>query len=319
MRSAKNLFLVTCLLSLITCRLSLAASSVTIEARAIPDRVTIGDSIRLYVQIERPKKVSIVPLDPKLNLAPFEIKKIETPPYARGMNRVRETFIVTLTVFELGDLKIPPLEIHTRDGSGRPGKVLTQPVPVKVVSVGKKKNDTDKIRPIKGPASLSLLGIESAAAGILAALLAIFLIIKIIIRIRKVTVDPETLKAPHERALLELERLKKKGYLSEGKVKEHYSELSDILRRYLERRFGIEALERTYFEIVGTLKEKDFEPALIKEIDGVLQSADLVKFAKYAPPRTLADELEAAIRRLVDRTKPEVKRQVPPGNQTERS
>ncbi len=280
-------------------------SSVDIKAIAVPSRVKVGDEIRLLIQAERPKRLTLVPPPIATNVAPFEIKKVETSPYVEGKNRVRETFIVTLTVFELGDLKIPAIPISTRDESGRVGQVMTEPVLIKVVSVGKKPTDKDDVRPIKGPVSYDLSFLRVWLSGIAAALLAIFLTAKIIIRRRqKKLIDLESLKPPHERAFLELERLKKKGFLEAGKVKEFYSELADILRRYFERRFAIDSFELTTFEMLKDLKEKNFENDIIEKTKEVLGNSDLVKFAKYVPPRSLADELAGKLTDIVNQTKP---------------
>ena len=160
---------------------------------------------------------SVIPSSGKLNLSPFEIKKIEALPFVGGKNRVRETTILTLTVFELGDLTVPAFPVYFKNGSGSENQVLTEPVRVKVVSVGKKPTDKDDIRPIKGPVSFGIWAFWSLALGVLVALLAVFLAVKIIMRRRKKTImDLESLKPPHERVFLELGRLKQKGFLEAG-------------------------------------------------------------------------------------------------------
>ncbi len=281
------------------------SESVQVKATALPSRVTLGDEIRFLIQVERPKKFTLVPPSNKIKIAPFEIKKIEVSPYVDGKNRVRETFVLTLTIFELGEFKIPPMPIEYKNEGGRVGRVMTEPVSIKVVSVGKKPTDKDDIRPIKGPVSFDLAALRTWLCGIFAVLLAVILAVKIILRRRKKgVIDPDSLKPPHERAILELERLWKKGFLEAEKNKEFYSELTDILRRYLERQFQVEALEQTSFEIVQTLKAKQFEGAVIVKAKNLLEQSDLVKFAKRVPPRRLADELARELAEIVESTKP---------------
>ena len=68
----------------------------------------------------------------------------------------------------------------------------------------------------------------------------------------------------------------------EGNEKAYYTQLTDVLREYLERRFGFNAMEMTTSEIVDELlKIKDKES--IKELKEILEVADLVKFAKMHP------------------------------------
>ena len=68
----------------------------------------------------------------------------------------------------------------------------------------------------------------------------------------------------------------------QGNEKEYYTQLTDVLREYMYRRFGFNAAEMTTSEIVDELlKIKDKES--IKELKEILEVADLVKFAKLHP------------------------------------
>lgn len=278
------------------------AETVRAEARVLKDRIKIGDEIRLLLQIEHPRKFTITPPDEKLDLSPFEIKRVEPVPVRKGQNRVQQTFRLTLTVFETGDLKIPPIPVQVFDEQNDPSRVLTEPVPIKVLSVGKKLTDKDDIRPIKAPVSVGLGRFWSGLYGLLAAALAVFLVVKIVLRKLREREDAESRKPPHERVEIELKRLKDHGFLEEKNHKAFYSELSDILRRYLERRFQVDALELTSAELLAELERRSFEKELRDAIHEVLDEADLVKFAKLAPPYPLAERLEALIRQVVGAT-----------------
>ena len=286
-------------------RISYANDPVQVKTHAWPLQVTLGDEIKLFIQIERPKGYSIEPLSPQLPLGPFEIKNIEVFSYDESSPIVRQTFLLKLTVFQLGQVTIPPHPIHFTDSAGRSQTLWTEPVLIQVKSVIKDPKAKTDIRPIKGPVSLDLSMIRTAVFGLLAFLLLSGLIIKIVLRRKhQMIMDLESLKPPHERAMLELERLQAKPFLSEGKVKEYYSELADILRRYLDRRFKIETLELTTFEITRDLKMREFNPDLLEKIREFLENSDLVKFAKFIPPRSLADQMVMQLCEIVDRTKP---------------
>lgn len=295
------------LLTLILCSLLFAQTgNVRVLARAWPTRVTLGDEIRFFILTERPLAYKVELPSPKTNLGPFEIKKAEVLPVRLRQGAVSDTFLLTLTVFELGDVRIPPIALTYKEEAGRSGKVWTEPVLIHVVGVPKRPTDKGALRPIKPPVSFDLSILRTILLGLGAFLLSAFLVIKIIRRRRRQRLlDLESLKPPHERVFLELERLNQKGFLPAGKVKEHYSEFADILRRYLERRFGVETLELTTFELMQRLKEKEFNNALSAKIRNILENSDLVKFAKYLPPRALADELEILLRQIVEETKQE--------------
>lgn len=281
-----------------------APQTVTAEARVLRDRVRIGDELRLLVQVDHPRKYEIAPPDAKLDVSPFEIKRVEPAPVLRGQNRVQRTFRITLTVFQLGDLKVPAIPVEYTDEKGRAGRVFTEPVPVKVFSVGKKLTDKDDIRPIKGPVSTGLLRFWTGLGLLIAALLSAVLTVKVFLRLRKARRDLESRKPPHERVKIELMRLKDHGYLEEKDYKAFYSGLSDILRRYLERRLGVEALEKTSSELARELEGRSVDGEALKGIREVLEQSDLIKFAKLTPSYELAAKLETLLLDAVERTKP---------------
>ena len=302
-RVFRSLALLTLFLSA-TAYAASADANVTAEARVRRSRVRIGDEIRLAILVEYPRKYTLTPPSGKSPVAPFEIKKIDSQPLRKGQNRVQETFTLILTVFQVGDLTIPAIGLDYTDDRGNPGQVSTGSVSVKVLSVGKKLIDKDDIRPIKSQVSMGLRYFWSWVMGLIA--LALFLIVAVMIVRRKIREykDAESRKPPHERVKIEIGRLKDHGYLEEKNYKAFYSELSDILRRYLERRFGLEALESTTTELLDKLQSRSLEKEVRDEIREVLSEVDLVKFAKFAPSYELAGRLESLLVDAVDHMKP---------------
>ncbi len=87
----------------------------------------------------------------------------------------------------------------------------------------------------------------------------------------------------HEVAFEKLRVLEGAKYWQQGAVKKYYSELTNIVREYLEGRYDVQALESTTDEILEGLKKVDFEENLWQKLKEMLQTADLVKFAKARP------------------------------------
>lgn len=92
---------------------------------------------------------------------------------------------------------------------------------------------------------------------------------------------------PHLLAIKKLEALKHQKLPQNGKLKQYYSGITDILREYLDGRFGISALEMTSDEIISAVQEQKQEGGIDEKRYGdlkeLLGTADLVKFAKYTP------------------------------------
>lgn len=113
--------------------------------------------------------------------------------------------------------------------------------------------------------------------------------------IRWVKVEP---KIPaHEMALQEIERIKEgKIWQKEGTAKEYYTKLTDAIRRYITERFEINATEMITSEIIDQLKLVEDKEAL-DDLNELLQTADLVKFAKHDP---LMNEKDASLINAID-------------------
>lgn len=114
----------------------------------------------------------------------------------------------------------------------------------------------------------------------------------------------EVVIPPYDLALQRLSALRNRGLGVEGREKEYYTELVDILRQYLDGRFGINAMEMTSTQIMKALRSNADTRMTADEMKHVLETADFVKFAKVRP---LPDDNARAFSRamsFVETTKP---------------
>jgi hypothetical protein len=108
--------------------------------------------------------------------------------------------------------------------------------------------------------------------------------------------------SPRERALVELDRLLRLRLLDQGLVKDFYIELTQVVRRYIERAHGIRAPEQTTEEFLASAREHPrFPPAVLGSLRDFLESADLIKFAGRAASRPAADQAVATARTYIER------------------
>ena len=114
----------------------------------------------------------------------------------------------------------------------------------------------------------------------------------------------EEIKVPaHILALGELTDLETQKLIEAERVKDFYSVLSDILRRYLENRYNFLALESTTDEILKELKQYVYKTQNVKDIDAFLRDADLVKFAKALPEEHMHEQYFNFVKAFVLETK----------------
>ncbi|MBN2662364.1 MAG: hypothetical protein JXR68_01835 [Bacteroidales bacterium] len=116
------------------------------------------------------------------------------------------------------------------------------------------------------------------------------------------------LEPAHIIAFRSLKKLKEKQLHQKGNIKDYYSELTEIVRTYIEQRYRIKALERTSTEVL-----EDFEAAkllnfeLFGDLQKLLNLADLAKFAKYVPSIDVNNQNFDLVYKFVDNTKIEIK------------
>lgn len=100
---------------------------------------------------------------------------------------------------------------------------------------------------------------------------------------------------PYDRAKLALKKLDESHYLKHDELKTYYSELTLVIRKYLDEKVYDRSLESTTDELISRLRllkqgnQIDLSKETIKNIESILKRADLVKFAKSAPDIALAE------------------------------
>lgn len=94
---------------------------------------------------------------------------------------------------------------------------------------------------------------------------------------------------PHQKAMKEIEQIKADKMVNSENSKEYYTKLTDTLRKYIEERYGFNAMEMTSSEIIERLTSSQDQKSL-DELRQLFTTADLVKFAKYS---TLINENDA--------------------------
>jgi hypothetical protein len=203
----------------------------------------------------------------------------------------RQTLMVTS--FDSGFYALSPLRFpYHLEGDTTTYFTQTPAVWLEVATV---EVDTTKafydIKPLIA-APLTWREILTYAAWILGGLIAAGGLIWLIIFLRKkyrkkatdaVPLPPKPKIPPHITALEELEALRLKKLWQADRVKDYYSELTDIVREYIEAQFGVQAVEMTTDEILYGLKNTGINPQAMGKLSGTLQTADLVKFAKATP------------------------------------
>jgi hypothetical protein len=211
---------------------------------------------------------------------------IDTVSSGKDLFTLKQELIITS--FDSGAYVVRPILFkYNRKGDTLTYFTETMPVTLDVQTI-----DTDPakdIKPIKPPLGAPVTFRELLPwIGLFMLILAIAALVYYYLKRRK-KVKPlvtSRLKAtipPYEAAIEALETLRLKKLWQSGRVKEYYSEMTDIVREYIELRFPVRALEMTTSEINAALRQTDANSSAREKLHQVLVLADLVKFAKEQP------------------------------------
>lgn len=271
------------------------------EARIDSTHMLIGDQLKLQLSIsgkQLPKTAFPQVCDTCLpGLELIHRSPVDTQKNAGGFTLSQ---VWTLTGFDSGRFEIPALPFL---GPNAELLAATQAISIDVQTIAVDTNAA--IKDIK-PVLQSPLTFKEIAkyAGIGIGILALIAgIVYLAYRYGRKRKKPEENKhakpkePAHIIALRALEKLRQKKLWQEGRHKEYYSELSEILRTYLYHRWDISAMEMVSEEIVDTLTQNHIETQRVNELKFTLQTADSVKFAKACP---LPDENAQAFQHVFD-------------------
>ncbi|MFH1755480.1 MAG: hypothetical protein ABIA59_07230 [Candidatus Latescibacterota bacterium] len=285
---------------LISCLLCLAAAiparamtplGVVVETTVDTDSVTVGERFHVRYHIDYPESLAFhPPAAVDAGTCRFVSKRFGGGEVLAG--RVKRTAEFELYTLDLSEARLPGMELHFLTPAGDTLTVIADEVAVPVRALASAGGDIKPLKdPWKAPADYRRFVIAAIIAAAAAA------VIYLLWRKRKRRVgekEPATALPPDFIALRELRRIENMNLVQAGEFKKYYTLVADAIRNYIEKRFGVDAMDRTTNEVLGDLAR------IRKRIDNLesfLQEADLVKFAKFVPDASTA---AAAMRTACD-------------------
>jgi hypothetical protein len=284
------------------------SQQVSVNASVDVQTVSIGDWIQYSVTINAPKDLSVTVPQLRDTIGSFEIVRQDSLAGIENNGGMTLTKKFVITKFDSGNFYIPPYTIQFMDESGKRQSAQSNAIPVVVRGI--EVDTTQSIRDVKPQLTVPLTAEEIAFYVGIALLLAaagygVYYYVRK--KRRNAGAEPEEAKPaipPHVLALVELDELESKGLWQRGEFKIFYSEATEIVRRYFERRYGIMALEMTSGEVMQQLERFSIEDEIRSSIRNFLTGADLVKFAKHQPAAGENENVIPNGRQIVEGTIP---------------
>jgi hypothetical protein len=219
---------------------------------------------------------------------------------AREKDRAVRTGTLVFIPVSLDSAYVPPMPLDFVTPHGDTLRAWTDAIdlPIRLIATGSK-----DLKPLKqqwvAPRNWTLwIALVLAALALTAAL--VWWIRRRRRRVAPVEI-PELRLPPDFVALKELERVAGLGLVERGEYKTFYTLVVDAVRRYVEARFGIVAMDRTTQELLDDLNRRHTR---IDGLGALMTEADLVKFAKYTPTPASASAAIESAREIVVATTP---------------
>ncbi|WP_317236543.1 hypothetical protein [Allomuricauda sp. F6463D] len=267
--------------------------------------IKIGEQIQYKITVEA-DPTDVVFFPEGQTFSPLETVEAIMADTIKNDEKVILQKIYSLTQFDSGAYTVPPQRIAINE---QPFFTDSFQIKVADVAVDTTKQKMYDIKP--------LIEVEKNTADMWFTALWILLAMVVIgglvywffIRKKPLTEEEKVaMLPPYDRAILELKKLENSRYLIQDEYKQYYSELTDIVRSYLEEDVHVSAMESTTSELITKLEmlkdagELKLEDDTIEQFQKILQTADLVKFAKSKPATTIAEKDRKVVEQIVIKT-----------------
>jgi hypothetical protein len=281
----------------------MAADIPDVRVEVKPDHITIGQPVRISLEIRAPELSRLTVAD-SFSADPGAtwtlVEKHGATDEKDGVSGWLRRIDYTVTTFETGSVALPDIMVTYRPPDAAEVTKVATPGTVTVESV--LPANTEKLEPkdIKPPVPVPFPRWVFWAAGLAAliplALLARLLWSRLRPAIRNIASPPKRLDewALEELALIERERL-----VEQKRIKEFYSRVSDTVRVFVGGLFEFDALDLTTHETLERLKESPMNTTSRERVEELLSESDLVKFAKYVPENNICHRALDRARHLV--------------------
>ena len=284
------------------------AQQFTVSSQLDSASIQIGEQARLRLSVAQPTnlQVSIPILSDTITKGIEIVEMVKADTISLSDSRIQVNYDYLITSFDSGFYFIPS---YTYAAAGDTLQTAPLGLSVTTVTVNPETDDVKAIKPIMdAPFYWSELftWVGYFLLAFLVVSLIIFVLLKYVFKkkVPFITETPQPVIPPHIVALEKLEEIKVQKIWQCGDIKVFYTQVTDVLRVYLEGRFGINAMELTSDEIMALVKKEPGLNEVRAALKDLLTLADLVKFAKMVP---LENENERSLLTafdVVDKTKP---------------
>jgi len=287
---------------------NISAQYIDVLADTDTSEYFVGDYIEYSLELKYDKQLNVtIPSVPD-SISNLEFIREETPLREENETQVIERRRYIFSKYDSTEVTLPSFKIpYTVAGGNEVKYAMVNPVDIVVKTM--EVDPQGEIQDVKAPLriQLDLLFILLIVLVVIILGAAGYFIYRHYKKKRSGEIhEKKIIKIPAYKIALEsLSELESKKLWQQGRVKDYHSEITEIVRRYFEKRFNFLAMEMTSAEVLESLNDIKVNTDVNFLTNDFLANADMVKFAKFVPMPTINEEMMKQAYAIVNKTKQE--------------
>ncbi len=278
------------------------AQNIEVKFYSDSSKYFVGDYISLNLEIKHPALYKIVLPSLKDSLKNAEFIKLNTSEPKEIPNGVLSKYSFIISKYDSGSVKIQPLRVELVDNKNNVKVYYTDSLQINVTTlqVDSKKEFLDVKKPVK--IGINWLFVFLVTLIIILVLTSLYLAYSYYHKrkLLKQGIIVEKKIPPYEIAKNALKVLEEQKLWQKGEVKQYHTEITYIIRKYIEDEFNFPALENTSEEILEKFINFKSPSKVLDNLREFFENADMVKFAKFSPMPTINEKMLVQANQLVD-------------------
>jgi hypothetical protein len=258
------------------------AGAAQVTMAASTPTATIGERIELRVVVRAEAGVEGIRVD--VPAGAYDIIGHSRRPTVRAAGESTFEEIIVIAFFQTGDFVVGPFQVELLPRSAGAASEQTGQLAIRVRSL-LGENDKD-IKPLKelfairgNPRHL----LKYAAALLLLLLLGALVLLLLKKMKKKRLLETAPPLAPEIELEMRVRELRKKNLPQAGEFRQFFISLSGMIKHFIQRAYGFNAVDCTTAETVAQLKNSENDGEIVAGLEAIFTQADLVKFARQVP------------------------------------
>jgi hypothetical protein len=276
----------------------LRAGAAQVTMSASTAAATIGERIELRVVVRA--EAGVRDMRVTVPAGAYDLIGRSRRPAVRAADGSTFEEIIVIAFFQTGDFTVGPFRVELLPQRAGIAGEQTGQLAIRIRSL-LGENDKD-IKPLKG--LFAIRGDPRHLAPYAASLMLLLLLGALLLLLlkkskKKRRLEAEPPLAPEIELEMRVRELRQKNLPQAGEFRQFFIALSGMIKHFIQRAYGFNAVDCTTAETMARLKECEGDGEIVAGLETIFTEADLVKFARQVPEKESVASIWPQIASLV--------------------